>query len=115
MSREQAGAEVQRAMLACLGPGSAEQLALAQARLAWEETVADAGLASAGMRSRIVDVVNGTARVDASEPMLAQELGLRRDALVHAVNRRMRGRPGATIELRGLAISVRRRGPDRDL
>jgi hypothetical protein len=111
MSNEEAGAEVQRAMLACLGPGSAEQLAMAQARLAWQETVAEAGLDAGGMRSRLVDVVNGIAQIDASEPILAQELGLRREALLHTVNRRMRGRPGATIELRGLAISVRRRGP----
>lgn len=115
MSREEAGAEVQRAMLACLNPAEAEQLALAQARLAWEETVAEAGLAAGGMRSRIVGVVNGTAHVAASEPILAQELGLRRNALVHGVNRRMRGRPGATIELRGLAISVGSRGFERDL
>jgi hypothetical protein len=59
--------------------------------------------------------VDGTARVDASESILAQELRLRADALLHAVNRRMRGRPGATIELRRLVISVGRRGADRNL
>ncbi len=115
MSREEAGADVQRAMLACLNPAAAEQLALAQARLAWDETVTEAGLAVGGMRSRIVAVVNGTAHVTASEPILAQELGLRRNALLRGVNRRMCGRPGATIKLRGLAISVRGRGSERDL
>jgi hypothetical protein len=115
MSREEAGAEVQRAMLACLAPGSAAQLALAQARLAWQETVADAGLAPPGMSSRRVAVEHGTAQVEASEPILAQELSLRRQALVQAVNRRMLGRPGATIELSALAISVRRGGGGRNL
>jgi hypothetical protein len=43
MSREEAAAAVQRALAACMGPGAAEQLALAQARLAWDETLAAAG------------------------------------------------------------------------
>ena len=35
MSRtEEAASAVQRALLACMGPGAAEQIALAQARLA---------------------------------------------------------------------------------
>jgi hypothetical protein len=42
--------------------------------------------------------------------MLAQELNLRAEALVWAVNERMRGRPGATIVLLGLAVSVGRGG-----
>lgn len=105
---EEAAAAVHRAMLACVGPGAAEQLALAQARLAWQETVEAAGLARGGMTSHLVDVRNGTARVEASEPILAQELRLRGEALVDAVNRRMRGRPGATIELARLDILVGR-------
>ena len=36
-----------------------------------------------------------------------------RDALVWAVNERMKGRPGATIVLRGLAVSVGRADPGR--
>jgi hypothetical protein len=40
--------------------------------------------------------------------MLAQEIGLRAEALVWAVNERMKGRPGATIVLRGVAVSVGR-------
>jgi len=103
---EEAGAAVQRALLACMGPGAAEALALAQARLAWQETVASAGLARGTLTSRLIGVSGGTARVEASEPILAQELTLRAEALTHAVNERMRGRPGATIVLRGLAISV---------
>jgi hypothetical protein len=103
---EEAGAAVQRALLACMGPGAAEALALAQVRLAWQETVADAGLARGGLSSRLLGVSAGTAQVEASEPILAQEMTLRAEALTHAVNQRMRGRPGATIVLRGLAISV---------
>lgn len=103
---EEAGVAVQRALLGCMGPGAADALALAQARLAWQETVASAGLARGTLTSRLVGVSGGTARVEASEPILAQELTLRAEALTHAVNERMRGRPGATIVLRGLAISV---------
>jgi Dna[CI] antecedent, DciA len=105
---EEAAAAVQRALLACVGPGAAEQLALAQVRLAWEETVTGAGLARGGLESRLVRVVNGTGHVEASESILAQELNLRADVLLKAVNARMHGRPGATIALRGLAISVGR-------
>jgi hypothetical protein len=103
---EEAAAAVQRALLNCIGPAAAEQLALAQAALAWQEVVTDAGLERGDMTSRLVQIRNGTGQVRASEPILAQELGLRADALVYAVNQRMRGRPGATIELRRLAISV---------
>jgi hypothetical protein len=53
-------------------------------------------------------VTGGTAHVEASDPSLAQELNLRGEGLVWSVNRRMRGRPGATIELRQLAVSVGR-------
>jgi hypothetical protein len=106
VSSEEAAAAVQRALLACMGPGAAEQLALAQARLAWQEVVGAAGLAPTGMRSRLVTVENGVGRVVASEPILAQELMLRSEALARAANERMRGRPGATIELSTLVISV---------
>jgi hypothetical protein len=105
---EEAAAAVQRALLSCMGPAAAEQLALAQARLAWEEVVTDAGLARGGMESRLTRLTNGTATVEASEAILAQELTLRSEALVRNVNRRMRGRPGATMELRRLVISVGR-------
>ena len=112
---EAAAEAVQRALLGCMGPGAADQLALAQARLAWEETVTAAGLARQGMASRLVRVKNGTGHVEASEPILAQELTLRASQLLKDVNRRMRGRPGATIELHQLAISVGRSGPARSL
>lgn len=105
---EEAATAVQRALLDCVGPGAAEQLALAQVRLAWQETADAAGLARGGLESRLVRVVNGIGQVEASEAILAQELRLRSGPLLDAVNRRMRGRPGATIELRGLAISVGR-------
>jgi hypothetical protein len=110
MSGDEAGSVVRRALLEAMGPEAAEQIALAQVRLAWDEVVATAGLASGELQSRVARVVAGTAHVEASEPMLAQELSLRGDALVWAVNERMRGRPGATIVLSGLAVSVHRRG-----
>ena len=117
MSRgaEEAAVAVQRALLACMGPGAAEQLATAQLRLAWQETASDAGLTRAGLSSRLVRQANGVGHVEASEAILAQELTLRADALVRAVNQRQRGRPGATIELRRLAISVGRARQERSL
>ncbi|MGH2455072.1 MAG: hypothetical protein ACRDHD_02250 [Candidatus Limnocylindria bacterium] len=108
---EEAVSAVQRALMACMGPAAAEHLALAQARLAWQETVQAAGLARAGLSSRLVAVEGGTARVEASEPILAQELTLRASGLARQANERMRGRPGATIELRRLVISVGRGRP----
>lgn len=107
---EKAAAAVHRALLERLGPDAADQLALAQARLAWQEVVAAAGLARGGMTSRVVRVTDGVASVEASEAILAQELRLRSPALIWAVNERMRERPGATIELSGLAVSVGRGG-----
>jgi hypothetical protein len=112
---EEAAVAVQRALLACMGPAAAEQLATAQLRLAWQETVDAAGLARGTLSSRLVDQANGVARIEASEPILAQELTLRAEALVQAVNTRLQGRPGATIELRRLAISVGHGGPGRSL
>jgi hypothetical protein len=106
--RDAAGAAVQRALTDCMGPGAAEQLALAQVRLAWSEVVADGGLERGPLSSRVTRVTGGTAHVEASEAVLAQELNLRSEALIWAVNQRMKGRPGATIELRQLAVSVGR-------
>jgi len=106
--REEAGAAVQRALVACMGPAAAEQLALAQVRLAWAEVVAEARLERGPLTSTVRRVTGGTAHVEASDPMLAQELTLRSEGLVWSVNRRMQGRPGATIELRRLAVSVGR-------
>jgi predicted nucleic acid-binding Zn ribbon protein len=111
---EEAAFAVQRALLQCVGPGAAEQLALAQARLAWLETVGEAGLAPTGMSSRLTAVTNGVATIVASEPMLAAELKLRTDQLVAAVNARQRGRPGALYELRGLMVSIRPGDPGPD-
>jgi hypothetical protein len=109
-NREEAGAAVQRALATCMGPGAAEQLALAQLRLAWTEVVAEARLERGPLTSRVRRVTGGTAHVEASDPMLAQELALRRDALLWAVNQRMRGRPGASIVLVGMTVSVGRSG-----
>lgn len=106
-STEEAASAVQRALLQCVGPGAAEQLALAQMRLAWLEAVGDAGLAHEGMWSRVQAVSNGVATVVASEPILAAELKLRGNQLVRAVNERQRGRPGAVYELRSITVSVR--------
>jgi len=108
---EEAAAAVQRALLACVGPGAAEQIALAQARLAWQESMASAGLDRGGITSRLLRVVNGSAQIEASEPILAQELTLRADLLVRNVNQRMAGRPGATIVIDRLSVSVG--APDR--
>lgn len=108
MSREEAGDAIRRTLAASMGPGAAEQLALAQVRLAWDETLAVAGLARPGMRSRLVGVRAGVGQVEASEAILAQELRLRAGQLVPALNQRMAGRPGATIELRGLNVMVGR-------
>jgi hypothetical protein len=108
--REEAGAAVQRALAACMGPASAAQLALAQVRLAWVEVVGEGGLEREPFHSRVARVTGGTAHVEASDAILAQELNLRSDALVWAVNARMKGRPGATIELRRVAVSVGRGG-----
>ncbi len=106
--REEAGAAVQRALTACMGPAAAEQLAVAQVRLAWAETMTESRLERGPLTSRVRRVTGGTAHVEASDPMLAQELSLRAEALVWSVNQRMRGRPGATIVLIGLAVSVGR-------
>ena len=116
MSVEEAAAAVQRALLDCMGPGAAEQLAVAQVRLAWQEATEAAGLEREGLHSRLVYVEsNGTGHVATSEPILAQELRLRADALIWAANRRMAGRPGATIALRRLAISVHPGRAERSL
>ncbi len=112
---EEAGEALRRTLLDGLGPDGAEQLALAQARLAWQEVTGEAGLEQGPLSSRLIDVANGIGRVEASEAILGQEITLRADALIWAVNRRMRGRPGATIELRRLAVSVGRSGVGRHL
>ena len=70
--------------------------------------MAESRLERGPLSSRVARVTGGTAHVEASDPMLAQELSLRAEALVWAVNQRMKGRPGATIELRSLAVSVGR-------
>jgi len=98
-----------------MGPAAAEQLALAQVRLAWAEVVTEARLERGPFTSRVRRVTGGTAHVEASEPMLAQEFTLRGEALTWAVNERMRGRPGATIVLIGMAVSVGRAGGERSL
>lgn len=105
---EEAAIAVQRALLDCVGPGAAEQLALAQVRLAWSEVVDAEGLERGPLHSRMVTVVGGRGVVEASDPILAQELTLRAAALANAVNERMSGRPGATIVVRDLAVSVHR-------
>ena len=116
MSRtEEAASAVQRALLECMGPGAAEQIALAQARLAWQEAIAAAGLDRGGMSSRLIGVSAGTAQVEASEPILAQELNLRAEALLDAANHCMQGRPGATMVLTRVTVSVARAGGSRSL
>jgi len=103
-----AGSAVQRALAAAMGPDGTDQLAIAQVRVAWSEVTVEGRLERGPLSSRVTRVTGGTAHVEASDPMLAQELKLRSEALVWAVNARMKGRPGATIELRALAVSVGR-------
>jgi hypothetical protein len=105
---EEAASAVQRALVTCIGPGAAEQIALAQARLAWQEVAGEAGLSRGPFHSRLVRVTGATARVEANDAMLAGELRLRADALIWALNRRMDGRPGATFRIRALTIVVER-------
>ena len=112
---EEAASAVQRALLACMGPGAAEQIALAQVRLAWLEAVVAAGLERGDMWSRLVRMSGGTALVEASEPILAQELNLRAEALAAAANRAMTGRPGATMVIARITVSVARSGDRRSL
>lgn len=114
-SSEEAGLALQRALAGSLGPGGAEQLAIAQVRVAWTEVVVEAHLQRGPLASRVTRVTDGTAHVEASDPMLAQELMLRSEALVWAVNARMRGRPGATIVLLGMTVSVGRFEPGPSL
>ena len=112
---EEAGSAVQRALLASAGPSAAQELAVAQVRLAWAEVAAEAGLERGPLNSRVTRVTGGTIHVLASEPMLAQELTLRAEALVWAVNLRMRGRPGATIVVHRVAVSVGRGGAEHSM
>jgi hypothetical protein len=114
-SIEEAASALQRALLSCIGPGAAEEIALAQARLAWQEVATAAGLSRGPLHSRLVRVVNGRAKIEASDAMLAGELRLRADALCWAVNRTMQDRPGATFRIHALTIVVGRAGGDRFL
>ena len=105
---EEAASALQRALLTCVGPGAAEQIALAQARLAWQEVTAQAGLSRGPMHSRLTRFSNGVAHIEASDAMLAGELRLRADALAWAVNLRMQDRPGASLRITSLTIVVGR-------
>jgi hypothetical protein len=104
--RSTAAGSAMRRVLDALGEGAHDALAVAQVRVAWSEVVADARLERRPLRSRVHRVTGGTAHVVASDPVLAQELTLRADALVWALNERMKGRPGATVVVRRLSVSV---------
>jgi hypothetical protein len=93
-----------------MGPDATEGLAVAQVRLAWSELMAETRLERGPLSSRVTRVTGGTVHVEASESMLAQELTLRADALAWALNDRMKGRPGATILVLGVAVTVGRIG-----
>ena len=112
---EEAASALQRALLTCIGPGAAEQIALAQARLAWQEVTTEAGLARGPLHSRLTRISNGAARIEASDSMLAGELRLRADALAWAANRRMEDRPGASLRITSLTIVVGRGDPSGSL
>ena len=93
-----------------LGGQAAEALARAQARLAWQEVIAEVGLGGGGMFSRLIALRGGIADVDASDGMLAQELTLRRDGLLRELNARPRRRPSAGPPIRAIRVTVARRG-----
>ena len=97
----------ERALRQELSASGLERLATAQARIAWSELMDELGFASIGA-THLVTLRDGVASVEATEPMLGQELSLRREVLVRQLNQRMRGRPAArpVLELR---VSVRRR------
>lgn len=105
-----AGAAVRRALEEAMGPEAVEGLAIAQVRLAWTELMTEARLERGPLSSRVTRVTGGTVHVEASEAVLAQELTLRADALTWALNERMKGRPGAIILVRRVAVSVGRIG-----
>ena len=105
-----AGAAVRRALEDAMGPDATEGLAIAQVRVAWEELMAEARFDRGPLSSRVTRVTGGTVHVEASEAVLAQELTLRADALAFALNERMKGRPGAHILVRAVAVSVGRIG-----
>jgi hypothetical protein len=105
-----AGHAVRRALEEAMGPDATEGLAVAQVRLAWSELMAEARLERGPLSSRVTRVTGGTVHVEASESMLAQELTLRADALAWALNDRMKGRPGATILVLGVVVTVGRIG-----
>src|SRR5438046_9654371 len=86
-SVEEAASAVQRALVTCIGPGAAEQIALAQARLAWQEIAGEAGLSRGPLHSRLARVTDGTAHVEAGDAMLAGELRPRADGPVRAQTR----------------------------
>ena len=108
--RDEAGTALRRALVESMGVDAVDQLAIAQVRVAWSEVMAESRLERGPLTSRVTRVTGGTAHVQASDAMLAQELSLRAEALVWAVNERMKGRPGATIELCSVAVSVDRGG-----
>ena len=58
--------------------------------------------------AQLVRLRDGVASIEASDSLLAQELGLRRATLVQQLNRRLRGRPGARPVL-DARVSVGRR------
>jgi hypothetical protein len=107
-----AGAALRRVVEDAVGPDAAANLAAAQVRVAWAELMAEARLERGPLSSRVSRVTGGTVHVEASDPMLAQELTLRADALAWALNERMKGRPGATILVRRLAVTVGRIGSE---
>ena len=104
-----AASAAERALRQEVGAAGLERLATAQARIAWGELMDELGFTQFGA-TRLVALRGGVASVEAADPMLGQELSLRRDRLVQQLNQRMRGRPAArpVLELR-LAVSRRAR------
>ena len=102
-----AASAVERALREGVGPAGLERLATAQARIAWTELMEELGFARIAA-TRLVSLRDGVAQVETADPMLAQELSLRRDGLARQLNQRMRGRPAARPVLQ-LRVSVARR------
>jgi hypothetical protein len=106
---------VRRALGIERGSEAQARLLRAQVELAWDEVARTAGLeiAAAG---RVIGLERGVVGIAAGDAVMAQELRLRADRLLRAVNVRLAGRAGVQIPLGGLRVTVmrdrrRERGP----
>jgi hypothetical protein len=106
---------VRRALGIERGSEAHARLLRAQVELAWNEVARTAGLeiAAAG---RVIGLQRSVVAIAAADPLMAQELRLRADRLLRALNVRLAGRAGVQAPLSELRVSVMRdrrleRGP----